>query len=252
MSYTVNQLAKMAGISIRTLHHYDEIGLLKPAFYGENRYRYYQEEELLILQQILFYRDLGISLHEIKEIIYAKNFDKIASLKSHRKKLKTQRESIENLISTINKTILHLRGKEKMKVEQFYYGFDTEKQKDMENYLVSNIGSHFSQTIEHAKQKLALLTDDEKHQMYKQTEKLCAEFKRLIIKDYSPGSFEAQKLIKTHYNKVKKFCSLTRDEFVTINKLDITHPHSKALFDAVHQKFADFFLQAIIIFSEKI
>lgn len=84
MSYTVNKLAKLSGVTIRTLHFYDEIGLLKPAYYGENNYRYYEEEQLLLLPQILFYRELGFSLNEIREILSSKSFDKINALTSHR------------------------------------------------------------------------------------------------------------------------------------------------------------------------
>ena len=70
-TYTVNQLARMAGVSVRMLHYYDEIGLLKPAFTGENRYRYYGKEELLRLQQILIHRELDIPLAEIAAILDA-------------------------------------------------------------------------------------------------------------------------------------------------------------------------------------
>lgn len=65
MPYTVNKLAKLSGVSVRTLHFYDEVGLLKPAYYVENNYRYYEEEQLLLLQQILFYRELGFQLNDI-------------------------------------------------------------------------------------------------------------------------------------------------------------------------------------------
>ncbi len=66
MSYTVKKLSKLSGISIRTLRFYDRIGLLRPAFYGENNYRYYEEEQILMLQQILFYRELGFPLSDIQ------------------------------------------------------------------------------------------------------------------------------------------------------------------------------------------
>jgi DNA-binding transcriptional MerR regulator len=62
MFYTVKKLAELSGVSVRTLHYYDEIGLLRPAYCGENKYRYYEKEQLLVLQQILFYRQLGFSL----------------------------------------------------------------------------------------------------------------------------------------------------------------------------------------------
>lgn len=73
MDYSIKKIAKLAGITIRTLHHYDTIGLLKPAYCNENGYRYYQEEQLLILQQILFFRELGFKLKDIKKVLYSSN-----------------------------------------------------------------------------------------------------------------------------------------------------------------------------------
>src|ERR1700689_535953 len=69
MAYTVKQVAAMSGVSVRTLHFYDETGLLKPAYHGANGYRFYEEAELLTLQQILFYRELGFELKQIKQIL---------------------------------------------------------------------------------------------------------------------------------------------------------------------------------------
>src|SRR5207344_2936772 len=85
MAYTVKELAGMSGVSVRTLHFYDEVGLLKPAWIGANGCRFYEEPQLLTLQQILFYRELGFELKRIKEILGLKNFERIAALKSHRK-----------------------------------------------------------------------------------------------------------------------------------------------------------------------
>ena len=85
MSYTVKKLARISGVSPRTLRFYDEIGLLKPAFYGDNQYRYYEEEQLLLLQQILFYRELDLPLNDIQGIVHSNDFNKIEALQSHRK-----------------------------------------------------------------------------------------------------------------------------------------------------------------------
>src|SRR5471030_3323158 len=84
MSYTVKKLAKLSGLSIRTLRFYDTIGLLKPAYYGDNNYRYYEDEQILMLQQILFYRELGFSLNDIQRIISSDEFNKIDALISHK------------------------------------------------------------------------------------------------------------------------------------------------------------------------
>src|SRR3954465_11930813 len=87
MAYTVKQVATVSGVSVRTLHFYDEAGLLKPAYHGANGYRYYEEEQLLMLQQILFFRELGLELKQIRKIIGSSDFDKIAALRSHRQVL---------------------------------------------------------------------------------------------------------------------------------------------------------------------
>src|ERR1700684_4291215 len=94
MACTVKQVAAISGVSVRTLHFYDETGLLKPAYVGVNGYRFYEEPQLLTLQQILFYRELGFELKRINEILGRADFEKVAALESHRKVLQ------ENLVQT--------------------------------------------------------------------------------------------------------------------------------------------------------
>src|SRR5215467_7470772 len=110
MAYTVKKVAAISGVSVRTLHFYDETGLLKPAFYGTNGYRYYQEPQLLTLQQILFYRELGFELKQIQRILGRADFEKIAALESHRKVLEKNLVRTRRLLETIDQTIQHLKG----------------------------------------------------------------------------------------------------------------------------------------------
>lgn len=124
MNYTVNQLAKLSGVTIRTLRFYDEIGLLKPAFVAENGYRYYQENELLLLQQILFFRELGFELKQIQSILKRSDFDKLAALQSHKKILEQKIKRLQTLMVTIGKTINHLQGNQTMNEHEFFDGLD--------------------------------------------------------------------------------------------------------------------------------
>src|SRR5579862_5177296 len=101
MAYTVKQLAAMSGVSVRTLHFYDEAGLLKPAFHGTNGYRFYEEQQLLTLQQILFYRELGFELKEIKRTLGRDDFEKAAALQSHRQILRNNLNRMRMLLGTI-------------------------------------------------------------------------------------------------------------------------------------------------------
>src|SRR5580693_3291388 len=135
MAFTVNKLAKLSGVSVRTLHFYDEIGLLKPAYYGDNNYRYYEEEQLLMLQQILFFRELGMPLNDIQRILQSDAFDKVEALYSHKEILEKNFDRTQILIKTIDKTILHLRGQTMRDVEM-YEGFDPKKQQEYEKYLL--------------------------------------------------------------------------------------------------------------------
>ena len=127
MAYTVKQVAAMSGVSVRTLHFYDETGLLKPSYHGANRYRYYEEPELLTLQQILFYRELGFELKEIQRILGRADFEKVAALQSHRKVLEKDLRRTHRLIETIDKTIEHLKGLKKMKSEEMFVGLTVGK-----------------------------------------------------------------------------------------------------------------------------
>jgi len=133
MAYTVKQLAVMSGVSVRTLHFYDEMALLKPAYIKANGYRIYEEPQLLMLQQILFYRELGFELKRINEILSQRKFKTIAALKSHRQVLEENVTRTRTLIETIDKTLSHLKGVKKMKSEELFTGFSVGAGKDRFN-----------------------------------------------------------------------------------------------------------------------
>ncbi len=133
MAYTVKQLAAMSGVTVRTLHFYDEMALLKPAYTKANGYRMYEEPQLLMLQQILFYRELGFELKRINEILSQRKFEQNAALKSHRKVLERNLTRTRTLIETIDKTISHLEGAKKMKNEELFAGFSIGAGKDRFN-----------------------------------------------------------------------------------------------------------------------
>jgi len=125
--YGVKELSDLSGVTVRTLHHYDKIGLLKPLNRTEAGYRFYGEAELLRLQQILFYKELDFSLKEISDLLDDPDFDLIQALKSHRSALEDRRKRIAELLHTIDHTIKHLNTGEIMsKPEKLYEGLPKE------------------------------------------------------------------------------------------------------------------------------
>lgn len=148
-AYTVGELARLAGVTVRTLHHYHDIGLLEPAHVGANGYRSYGEEQLLRLQQVLIHRELGIPLGEIAAILDAPGFDRLASLRQQRRRLEAEASRYRRLVRTIDRTIAKLEGDRAMKHAELYKGF-SEKQTEYEDWLVERYGEPMRKTVGHA------------------------------------------------------------------------------------------------------
>ena len=103
MKMQIKEFAQFTGVSVRTLHYYDEIGLLKPSHVDKSTgYRYYDEQSLLRMQEILFYRELDFPLKSIEEILSSPNYDKTQALKEQKKLLILKKERLDNLISAID------------------------------------------------------------------------------------------------------------------------------------------------------
>lgn len=135
MTYTIKELAELAGVSTRTLRWYDKIGLLTPTGTTEAKYRLYDETSVARLQQILFYRELEFSLADIGRMLNAPDFDGQEALKSHLTALTRRRERIDDLIDTVNKTLDDLQGGKKMTDKERFEAFKTEAiKKNEEKY----------------------------------------------------------------------------------------------------------------------
>lgn len=126
-SFTIKRLADIAGVSVRTLHYYDEIGLLKPQYRHDNGYRYYGEEEVILLQQIMFFRELSFSLDEISTIISSPDFDVSEALVQHKNLLVKKDERLRELIDTAERTISKMGKQSEIDIKEFYQGFSDEQ-----------------------------------------------------------------------------------------------------------------------------
>jgi DNA-binding transcriptional MerR regulator len=149
--YTVSEVAKASGVSVRALHHYDEIGLLKPGHVGENGYRYYGRDELLRLQQVLFHRELGLPLEEIRRVLDDPGFDRVAALRAHRVRLMAEAKRYRELDKTLDATLSELEGETDVKDQDIFKGFDANLQAEHEAWLVERYGDQMQTRIDEAK-----------------------------------------------------------------------------------------------------
>ncbi|MFC2064198.1 MerR family transcriptional regulator [Chloroflexota bacterium] len=129
-TYTIKQIADLAHVTTRTLRYYDQIGLLEPASTGGNGYRYYDKENLLRLQQILFLRELDVPLEEIREMFNQPELNMKVALTGHRSALDGKRMRLKKLIETIDDTIANLQGENEMTDRDYFDGFDQSQYED--------------------------------------------------------------------------------------------------------------------------
>jgi DNA-binding transcriptional MerR regulator len=146
--HTVKQLARLSGVSVRTLHYYDQIGLLRPAQVGANGYRYYGRDELLRLQQILLHRELGLPLEAIAAMLDDSGHSRVDRLREHRQQLLQRTEHYRDLIATVDRTIAELEGGTKVDAKGLYSGFSAAKQAEYEAQLVQRFGQPMRESIE--------------------------------------------------------------------------------------------------------
>ena len=123
MEYGIRELAEMAGVSARTLRWYDSMGLLRPCRVGENGYRYYSSVEVDRLQHILFYREMGMELKQIAEILDDPAFDRLSALREHMETLEKQRGRLDGMIDSLRRAISAEERNETMKDQEKFEAF---------------------------------------------------------------------------------------------------------------------------------
>lgn len=250
MVYTVAKLAKLSGVSIRTLHWYDEVGLLKPAYHGCNGYRYYEEKELLTLQQILFFRELGFELKQIKKILGKSDFDQLVALSSHRKVLQKELERTRKLIRTIDKTIKHLKGEQKMEDHEAFHGFSKEKQAEYEKELIDRFGEKTKAAIEESKKKVTGWSKTQWEESKGEFEAICKKLTALLEQDSAVDSIEVQEVIRSHYEWLKRFWTPDQESYAGHGRF-IIESDLKKPYEAYHQNLPQFISDAIQVFADK-
>ncbi|MFC7522678.1 MerR family transcriptional regulator [Parapedobacter sp. GCM10030251] len=207
-AYTVKKLAKAAGVSVRTLHHYDRIGLLKPSIRTAAGYRLYGKSELLQLQQILFYKELDFGLKEIAALINRPDFDLISALESQKQLLKARRKRIDRLMSTLDKTILHIKGKIKMNYEELYEGLPKEQATAWRKEALAK----WPDQVTHSEQVLVGMGKDEFEKLksgFKENWETLAYF---CSQGIDPVSEPVQQEIDKHYHYILRFWGKPGDQ----------------------------------------
>ncbi|HJR57722.1 MAG TPA: MerR family transcriptional regulator [Rhizomicrobium sp.] len=252
-SYTVRQLAKLAGVSVRTLHHYDEIGLLKPAFTGANRYRHYGETELLRLQQILILRELEIPLAGIGAVLAAQGGDRIAILESQRRQLEARAARTAVMIRTIERTIARLKGEAEMKDEDLYSGLvSPEKQAEYEAWLVEKFGPEVEGEIARSRTAMAAMSEAERMAAMRELQQIEQGLAEGLRRGLPADAASLSPLLERHRAWVALAWGRDCPPTAYAGLADVyEHPDFRARYEAIQPGFADYLTAAMRAFAAR-
>ncbi len=241
--FTVKQLSKLAGVTPRTLHHYDEIGLLKPSRVGDNGYRYYGEESVLRLQQILFYRELDIPLEEIKKIMGRRDFDVLGALQSHKDALKKQVTRLNRLINTVDNTINHLKGNTTMSDKAYFEGFSEEEQ---EKYAAEAEQLYDAESVRESNRKWKSYSAAKKESIMAEGKAIYTDLIAAMPK--GAASKDVQAIVERWRKHMDYFWTPQRDQLLALTNGYNDDPRFKANFDKMHPQLAEFMREAVNIY----
>ncbi|MFS0672128.1 MerR family transcriptional regulator [Ornithinibacillus sp. 179-J 7C1 HS] len=249
MEYTVNKLARMSGVSGRTLRYYDQIGLLKPARINSSGYRIYGQKEVDLLQQILFFRELDVSLEDIMEIIQQPDFNQSKTLKDHYEKLKQKRARLDKIMANIEKTIASIEGGVAMQDNEKFAGF---KEKLIEtnekNYGKEIRKKYGDETVDASNAKLRDMAEED----YKAMTELGEEIMKLLKEAYvtgDPSSEKAQELAEKHKKWLMySWPSYSKEAHAGLAEMYVADERFKAYYDNAVKGGTKFLRDSILIY----
>lgn len=250
MEYTVQKLGKLAGVSGRTLRYYDEIGILKPARINSSGYRIYGQHEVDRLQQILFYRELGVSLENIKEIITSSDFDGTKALKEHREKLLEKRSQLNLLIANVEKTIAVSEGRINMSNKEKFEGFKRKMVEDNEKKYGEEIREKYGEdTVETSNAKLMNMTEEEYQEMEKVSNELHETLKEAFASG-DPASELGQKAARLHHQWLGfTWATYSKEAHAGLAQMYVEDERFRKYYDKEQPGMAEFLRDAILIYT---
>ncbi len=252
MEYNIQQLAKLAGISKRTLRYYDEIGLLCPKREEGNEYRVYGDAELAVLQQILYYRALDMRLEDIKQLVHAPTFDEMAALQGHLQALQEKKAYYESLIHHVEKTIAYKKGEYDMTNEEKFAAFKRTMIEENDAQYGKEVQERYgADAAAKSNAQLMKLTE----QQYQKMNALSSKWHELVkeaMQINDPACDAAQEACLVHKEWLSLFWEqYSQEAHLGLAQMYVEDERFRLNFEQVAPGFASFFHEAIKVYCAK-
>lgn len=247
MTYTINQLAKLAGVSVRALHHYDAVGLLQPGRVRKNGYREYGEKELLLLQQILFFRELDFPLSEIKKIILSPGFDLSQALNDQKRLIEIKKKRLSALAKTIEETIKKLLKENNMNDQELYASFSKEEGDKYAAEARERWGN--TEAYKQSQERAKRMSKEDWARIAKEGDDLMKEFAASM--GDGAGSDKVQGLVQRHYDALRNFYEPNLEMYRGLGEMYVADSRFSAYYEKYAPGLAVFMQEAISKFCER-
>lgn len=247
----MQKLGKLAGISTRTLRYYDEIGLLKPARINSSGYRIYGSAEIDKLQQILFYRELGVNLDQIKEIMTSDTFDRSIALKEHREKLLEKRTQLDLLIANVDKSIQQTERGIIMSDKEKFEGFKQKLVEDNEKQFGKEIRDKYGEeAVNKSNAKVKGMTQAQYEEVTNLAEEIAVNLKAAMSTG-DPNSELAQKTADLHRQWLSFYWNeYTKEAHSSVAQMYVDDERFTAYYDKIQPGAAEFLRDAVHIYTK--
>ncbi|MEU2870797.1 MerR family transcriptional regulator [Streptomyces olivoreticuli] len=249
MAWSIADVARMSGVTSRTLRHYDEIGLLPPAGIGSNGHRYYEEAGLLRLQQILLMRELGVGLREIRAVLDSQ-VDQVAVLREHHQRLLAERNRLETLARTVGRTIAELEeGKDNNDMtkinrpENLFEGFE---HSDSEAEVRERWPEHWEQS----RQAVATMTAEDTERWQREVTAQMIRMAEFMVAGTPVADPAVQAEVDVHYRGVCRFWTPNAAAYKGLGRTYVDDPQFRANFDKIADGLAGYQCDAMAVYAE--
>jgi DNA-binding transcriptional MerR regulator len=244
MEWSIQDIARAAGTTSRTLRHYGELGLLVPSRIGRNGYRYYDQDCLVRLQRILLLRELGLGLPAIAELLAGQQ-DTAFALRSHLKLLEQERERLGRQIESVKTTLRKTEGGEQLMAQEVFDGFDHTQ---YEQEITDRWGRD---AYEKGDRWWRSLSDAEKKAFQQQQLDIAIAFGEAHLAGRSADSDEVQAITQRLFDWLSITTTPTKDYFIGLGEMYVADPRFTANYDHHGTGTAAFVRDAMKVYAER-
>lgn len=249
MTWSIAEVARMSGVTSRTLRHYDEVGLLPPASVGGNGYRYYGERELLRLQQILVMRELGLGLVDIGAVL-AEQVDQVEALRVHQRRLTAERDRLDTLVRTVGRTIAELEEAKEQdsmttikRPENLFEGFDGSRHSD-------EARERWPAAWEQTQQVIETLSAEDMEQWQREVTAQMIRTAEFMAAGTPVDDPAVQAEMDTHYQGVCRFWTPNAAAYRGLGQTYVDDPQFRANFDRIAVGLAGYQRDAMAAYAD--